>query len=172
MKNPISPTSHERLLRDEDFIVSKTDTKGRITYANPIFMEIAGYEERELLGKQHNVVRHPDMPRAVFDLMWMTLKQGSEFFGYVKNMAKDGSFYWTFANVTASYDNDGQLVGYYSVRRMPRRAAVEVLTDVYAQMSRIEREQGPKNGMEHATKYLLDLVLREHEDYTRFVLSL
>ena len=95
-------------MRDEDFIVSKTDAKGRISYSNRIFMEFAGYAEHELLGVQHNIVRHPDMPRAVFKVMWETLQAGQEFFGYVKNMASDGSFYWVFANVTP--DMDGMVV--------------------------------------------------------------
>lgn len=115
MKRKITPLARERVMREEDFIVSKTDAKGRITYANRIFMEFAGFEEDELLGVQHNIVRHPDMPRAVFKIMWETLQAGNEFFGYVKNMAADGSFYWTFANVTPTLDANGGIAGYYSV---------------------------------------------------------
>ncbi|MCP5303902.1 MAG: PAS domain S-box protein [Chromatiaceae bacterium] len=172
MKNPIAPTAIERSLVEDSFIVSKTDPKGRITYANPVFMEISGYAEHELLGKQHNIVRHPDMPRAVFGLMWDTLKQGREFFGYVKNLAKDGSFYWTFANVTPSLDAGGHLLGYYSVRRMPKRSALELLGDVYARMCEIEKAEGPNEGPRKSAAYLTDIVTREHEDYDRFVLAL
>lgn len=159
-------------MREDDFIVSKTDPQGRVTYANPIFLDIAGYREAEVLGRQHNLVRHPDMPRAVFDLMWKTLKEGTEFFGYVKNLAKDGSFYWTFANVTPSWDGGGRLLGYYSVRRMPRRSAIGVVAGIYSKMLEIEQEKGTREGISYATTYLLDLVTREHEDYNRFVLSL
>ncbi len=111
----VVPNSRERVMRAEDFIVSKTDLTGRITYGNRIFMEYSGYSERELIGTQHNIIRHPDMPRAVFQLLWDTLAKEQEIFAYVKNMSKDGGFYWVFANVTPSYDQNGNVVGYYSV---------------------------------------------------------
>ena len=85
----IVPTSKERIMREGDFIVSKTDLKGRITYGNRIFIEFSGYSEAELIGTQHNIIRHPDMPRAVFQLLWDTIEQGKENFAYVKNMSKD-----------------------------------------------------------------------------------
>ncbi len=80
-------------MREDDFIVSKTDLKGRITYCNRIFIEFSGYSEAELLGAQHNIVRHPDMPRGVFQFLWDTLGQKTECFAYVKNMCRDGAFY-------------------------------------------------------------------------------
>ncbi|MBT3490627.1 MAG: PAS domain S-box protein, partial [Gammaproteobacteria bacterium] len=82
----IVPTDRERVMRKEEFIVSKTDLTGRITYGNRIFIEFSGYSEAELLGAQHNIIRHPDMPRAVFNLLWDTIAQGNEIFAYVKNM--------------------------------------------------------------------------------------
>jgi PAS domain S-box-containing protein len=85
MKNKQSPTRHERVMRDQDFIVSKTDLKGRITYCNRVFIEFAGYDEHELMGEQHNIVRHPDMPRGVFKYLWDTLAQKKEVFAYVLN---------------------------------------------------------------------------------------
>lgn len=93
MTNQTLPTDRERLLREEAFIVSKTDIKGRITYFNRIFIDISWYGEKELLCSQHNIVRRPDMPRGASHLLWETLNQGQEFFGYVKNLCKDGSFY-------------------------------------------------------------------------------
>ena len=125
MKKNIVPNNHEKKLGDNDFIVSKTDTTGKITYANRIFMEIAGYPESELLGVQHNIIRHPDMPRGVFRFMWDTLKKGDEFFGFAKNLCADGGFYWVFANITPDYDKNGKLQGYYSVRRKPPQSALD-----------------------------------------------
>lgn len=124
MKPHITPLQRERVLREEDFIVSKTDAKGRITYANRIFMEFAGYPERELLGVQHNLIRHPDMPRAVFKMMWETVQAGREFFGYVKNLASDGSYYWTFANVTPAHDPKGEtrVISRYAASLAVRRS--------------------------------------------------
>ena len=124
MKKNIQPIDRERKLRVEDFIVSKTDPSGRITYCNRVFMEIAGYAESELLGQQHNIIRHPDMPRVVFHLLWQTLSNGREFFGYIKNLCKDGSYYWVFANLTPTFDAGGRIVGYYSVRRRPTAQAI------------------------------------------------
>lgn len=89
----IVPTDNELVMRETDFIVSKTDTKGRLTYGNRIFNEFAGLKESELLGKQHNIIRHSDMPLTVFNLLWQRIQDGKEIFAYVKNMSADGSYY-------------------------------------------------------------------------------
>lgn len=108
MKYKVVPTSNEKVMREDDFIVSKTDLQGIITYGNRIFIEFSGYTEAELLGSQHNIIRHPDMPRGVFKFLWDTLHAEKECCAYVKNMAKDGSFYWVFANVTPwTHRSDG-----------------------------------------------------------------
>lgn len=172
MKRRITPVNQQRVMRDEDFIVSKTDAKGRITYANRIFMEFAGYTERELLGSQHNIVRHPDMPRGVFALMWEVLETGSEFFGYVKNMASDGSFYWTFANVTPTLDPAGRTVGYFSVRRRPRPEAVSFIEPVYAQMLAREQEVGAKQAVAASLDVLRERYQSRGVAYDEFVLAL
>ena len=95
--NKIQPTDVEKIMREDDFIVSKTDTKGIITYVNRTFLEFAKYNEKELIGANHNIIRHPSMPRVVFKLLWDTVQAGNEINAYVKNMAKDGSFYWVIA---------------------------------------------------------------------------
>ncbi len=158
MKHKITPKNNERRLGDDDFIVSKTDAAGRITYANRIFMEIAGYPEHELLGMQHNIIRHPDMPRGVFRFMWDTLKAGNEFFGFAKNLCADGSYYWVFANITPDYDRNGKLQGYYSVRRKPPQSALEVLLPIYKEMLSIEKNSSAKEAPEQSLMYLFDKV--------------
>ncbi len=172
MKPNITPLARERVRRDEDFIVSKTDAKGRITYSNRIFMEFAGYAEHELLGVQHNIVRHPDMPRAVFKMMWETLQSGREFFGYVKNLASDGSYYWTFANVTPTRDEQGKTIGYYSVRRKPRADGVRFFTELYADMLATEREAGPRSAIDVSRRLLQDTYQNQGTSYEEFVLAL
>jgi len=159
-------------MRDEDFIVSKTDAKGRITYANRVFMEFAGYSERALLGTQHNIVRHPDMPRGVFALMWQVLESGSEFFGYVKNMASDGSFYWTLANVTPTLDASGRIIGYFSVRRRPRTEAIAFIEPVYAQMLEREKAVGAKQAVPASLDILRERYQSRGVAYDEFVLAL
>jgi PAS domain S-box-containing protein len=172
MKTGITPTSRERLMRDEDFIVSKTDPKGRITYCNRIFMEFAGYPEQDLLGSQHNIIRHPDMPRAVFRFMWETLQAGQEFFGYVKNMASDGSFYWVFANVTPTRNDRGDIVGYFSVRRKPRPDAVALVTPLYAAMLEREKAAGAKDAIDASRVLLEEQFQSKGVSYEEFVLAL
>lgn len=172
MKYTVTPTQRERVMRDDDFIVSKTDTKGIITYCNRIFIEYSGYTEEQLLGTQHNIIRHPDMPRSVFKLLWDTIAEKKEIFAYVKNMSKDGGFYWVFANVTASVDQSGHIIGYYSVRRKPKTTAIAVCAPLYKEMCTIERQVGTKDGMKASTDYLMNILAKERIGYEKFILSI
>ncbi|TDR73329.1 PAS domain S-box-containing protein [Paludibacterium purpuratum] len=159
-------------MREHDFIVSKTDTRGIITYGNRIFIEFSGYSEHELLGAQHNIIRHPDMPRGVFKLLWDTIAGGGEIFAYVKNLAKDGSFYWVFANVTPDYDEHGRICGYYSVRRCPKRAAVDICADLYRQMLAEEQRAGPRDACAASIALLQSVLNQKGISYEQLVLSL
>lgn len=158
MKLKITPTDYRRDLGEDDFIVSKTDSSGRVTYANRIFMDICGLPESKLLGVQHNIIRHPDMPRGVFKFMWNTLKAGNEFIGFAKNLCADGGYYWVFANITPDYDKNGTLQGYYSVRRKPPQSALDVLIPVYKEMLRIEKDASTKEAPDKSIAYLVDVV--------------
>ena len=168
----IIPSQHEKLMRENDFIVSKTDTKGRITYGNRIFIEFSGYTEEELLGSQHNIIRHPDMPRGVFKFLWDTLAQEQEVFAFVKNLAKDGSFYWVLANVTPSYNKEHKVDGYFSVRRQPNRAAIDTVTDLYAQMLAEEKKAGAKNACDASLNLLTNFLQQQGTTYEELVLAL
>lgn len=172
MKRQIQPSAIERMMREGDFIVSKTNPKGIITYGNPTFIEFSGYSEEELLGSQHNIVRHPDMPRAAFQLAWDTIRSGKEFFGYVKNMAKDGSFYWVFTHITPDFDPQHNIVGYTSVRRCPKRDAVSKVEPVYRQMLQAEQGAGARDAIAAGTKVLLDLLNQTGMSYEELVFSL
>jgi PAS domain S-box-containing protein len=172
LKRDITPTSVEKVMREDDFIVSKTDLKGRLTYGNRIFIEYSGYSEAELLGSQHNIIRHPDMPRAVFKLLWDTIASGHECFAYVKNMARDGSFYWVLANVTPSYDLEGRMIGYLSVRRKPKPEAVKVVDGLYKSMLAAEKQAGARDAIAASSKILADLLTSKGMSYEEFVLSL
>jgi PAS domain S-box-containing protein len=172
MKHPITPTSVERKMREDDFIVSKTDLKGRITYGNRIFIEFSGYSERELIGAQHNIIRHPDMPRGVFKLLWDTIQAKNECNAYVKNMAKDGSFYWVFANVTPDFDRDGNVTGYFSVRRKPSAAAVATASELYRAMLEAENRAGTRDAIGASTRILNDLLAEKGLSYDELVLAI
>jgi PAS domain S-box-containing protein len=168
----IVPTDKEIVMREDDFIVSKTDLKGRITYGNKTFIEFSGFDEKEVLGIQHNVIRHPDMPRAVFKLLWQSIQDGKEIFAYVKNICKNGSFYWVIANVTPSVDASGQVLGYYSVRRKPHPRAIPVISELYRQMLEEERRAGARDAIAASTQLLEKFLGEKDMSYEQFVLSL
>jgi PAS domain S-box-containing protein len=159
-------------MREDDYIVSMTDKTGRITYGNRIFIEFSGYSESELLGTQHNIIRHPDMPRAVFKLLWDKIERKEECFAYVKNMSKDGGFYWVFTNVTPAFDEAGNITGYFSVRRKPKASGVKVMTDVYRLMLEAERKAGPANAIAASTKLLVDILNEKGLSYDELVLAI
>ncbi len=172
MKAGITPTNREIPMRDGDFIVSKTDLKGRIIYANRIFMRMAGYSESELLGVQHNIVRHPDMPRGVFRLLWNMIGSGKECFAYVKNMAKSGDFYWVYANVTVDYDSNSQPIGYFSARRKPSQDGIAAITPIYQEMLRIEQQAGVRDAPDASLKWLQELLREKGTTYEEFIHAL
>ena len=172
MKYKVEPTGKERVMREDDFIVSKTDLKGRVTYFNRVFVEFAGYDAKELMGAQHNIVRHPDMPRGVFKFLWDTLEQGKECFAYVKNMCKDGSYYWVFANITPDLDEQGRVIGYFSVRRKAKPAAIAVVADVYTAMLAEENRVGPKDACAASLALLGGVLEQKGLSYEQLILSL
>ena len=133
MRTNLPVTGIEYPLQDGQSIVSKTDTKGRITYVNPTFIEVSGFTEEELIGKAHNIVRHPDMPPAAFSDLWQTLQAGEPWTGLVKNRRKNGDFYWVVANVVPIKE-EGTTVGYMSVRTRPARDQVERADAIYKRL--------------------------------------
>lgn len=146
----------QRFFGEDEIIVSKTDLRGVITYANDVFCRVSGYTVRELLGAPHSLIRHPKMPRIVFKLVWDRIASGQEIFGYVINMAKNGDFYWVLAHVTPSFDETGRIIGYHSNRRTPSPAAIEVIGPVYAALLAEELRHGNKAaGMEASFKLLV-----------------
>jgi len=170
MRKPrVQPIDREIEIPDDEFLVSKTDLKGIIKYANTSFIKVSGYTEEELVGSNHNIVRHPDMPRAVFKLLWDTIQEGKEFWGYVKNLAKDGSYYWVFAHVTASFDTAGiRIIGYHSDRRKPRKEAVAKISQIYKKM----KEAEDIGGIEAGIKKLQEILDKEGKDYAEFIFSI
>ncbi|HNA66600.1 MAG TPA: Cache 3/Cache 2 fusion domain-containing protein [Zoogloea sp.] len=131
MKINMPVTQREIELGDAEVIVSKTDLKGQITYVNREFTAISGFSEDELIGKSHNIVRHPDMPPEAFEDMWRDLKAGRPWVGIVKNRCKNGDHYWVEAHATPVREN-GAITGYMSVRRKPTRAQIEAAGHAYA----------------------------------------
>jgi len=161
-------TNHEKSLGNDDFIVSKTDTRGRIIYCNEIFAKMAGYPPADLIGANHNLIRHPDMPRIAFKLVWKLIQSKKEFFGFVKNLCADGGYYWVLAYITPDLDSRGNIVSYTSVRRKPPQSAVDQIVPIYKQLLDAE-----KTGGMDASEKLLNSFLEEHKlEYDEFVINL
>ncbi|SMH59841.1 PAS domain-containing protein [Azospirillum agricola] len=166
-------TGHERRFAADEIIVSKTDLKGVITYANDVFLRVSGFSESELLGRPHNIVRHPDMPRCVYRLLWERIKGGHEIFAYVVNRARNGDHYWVLAHVTPLLDADGTIAGYHSSRRLPERRAVEAAIGLYAALREEEaRHRAPSDAMAASAGMLDELLRGKGMSYDEFVLGL
>jgi PAS domain S-box-containing protein len=165
--------NEEVSIGDEEFIVSKTNVRGHIIYANRVFMEISLLSEDQLINLNHNIIRHPDMPKGVFKYVWSTIKKGQEFFGYVKNLRSDGRYYWVFANITPEYDQQGNLLGYLSVRRKPPASAIKVIEPIYQQMLSIERQaHSDKDAVDKSLAFLQEELKSQNLDYQDFVINL
>lgn len=170
----VAPSGKERGFSAGELIVSKTDTKGRLTYVNDVFLTVSGFAEAELMGQPHSLIRHPEMPRCVFKLLWDTVSAGQELFAYVNNMAKNGDNYWVFAHVTPSLDQSGQIVGYHSNRRVPEPAALEKIKPLYRTLLAEESRHGDrKAGLEASHAMMLRAVEDAGFDsYGRFIFAI
>lgn len=168
-----SLTGKERFFDESEVIVSKTDLKGRITYANRTFLRVAALDVPHTLDAPHSLIRHPAMPRCVFWLLWETIQAGREIFAYVINRAMNGDHYWVFAHVTPSFDAQGKIVGYHSNRRVPRREPIDVLTPIYAELLAIEdKHENRKEGMHAAAAALMAKLKSAGVSYDEFVFSI
>ena len=138
----VMPTDVEHEVRAVDVIVSKGNEAGDITYANPIFFKLAGYTQGELLDKPHSIIRHPDMPKIIFKFLWDNLKAGKSVNAFVKNLSKDGGFYWVLAQVRVALNPDGSFRNYVSTRKIMTENARKVIEPLYAELLAAEGSDG------------------------------
>ncbi|MDD5051996.1 MAG: PAS domain-containing protein [Sulfuricurvum sp.] len=115
-------------------MITETDLHGKITYVNRLFVQMSGYEKDELIGKPHSLIRHPDMPKCCFQSMWESVTKGETWEGYVKNLRKDGAFYWVIVMVTPKYNENGEILGYIAIRKPPGEFTLEEIKAKYANM--------------------------------------
>ena len=139
MRNNQPVTAREYPIGEHDYLISRTDLKGRITYANSVFIEVSGFTRDALIGAPHNLVRHPDMPEAAFENLWSTLKQGESWQGLVKNRRENGDYYWVDACVTPLIEQ-GEVMGFASVRVKARREQIAQAEQVYAGLKQGKRD--------------------------------
>lgn len=171
-KYAVAPTGRARTFGENEIIVSKTDLKGRITYANDVFLKVADFTEPEVIGQPHSIVRHPDMPRAVFKLLWDVVEAKREIFAYVKNMAKNGDHYWVFAHVTPSLNSRGEIIGYHSNRRSPTDAQVTAIEPIYqALLAEEKRHANAKDGLAASMRLLQDTIAKTGMPYEEFIFT-
>jgi PAS domain S-box-containing protein len=160
MQKP-TPKNEQIPLDPKRYIVSETDEKGRITYCNDYFMEVSGYTKDELIGKPHSMIRHPDMPKVVFKLLWETIKQGKNINALVKNLAKDGRYYWIFTEFETRKDTDtGEIIGYHAARKTVSKHVIDVIDNLYSKLLEIEKTQG----IQESEKYLIEFLKDKGDD--------
>lgn len=169
MRN-VTPVNEEIRFDTNEIIVSKTDEKGRIQYANDVFCKVSEMSTKEVIGQPHSIIRHPDMPRSVFKLLWESIQAGKEIFAYVKNMSATGKFYWVIAHVTPTRDASGKITGYHSNRRMPSRQGIADIEPLYRELVEVENSfPSRKDGLEAATKHLQDKLAALGKTYDEFI---
>ena len=155
--------NEEISLEPKKYIISSTDTKGLITDVNDYFVEISGYSREELIGKPHNIIRHPDMPKVVFKLMWERLGSGEDIIALVKNLAKDGRYYWIFTTFEPQKNANGEVIGYTAHRKLAAKHTIETIADIYSQVLEVEK----RDGVEASEKFL-NAYLRERGEEITF----
>ncbi|MDQ7068475.1 MAG: PAS domain-containing protein [Sulfurimonas sp.] len=162
----IKPTNKEQTFDANYLLVTKTDLKGILTYANQHFIDIVQLPEEELIGKPHKIIRHPDMPKIIFKYLWQYLQKQKEIHAYVKNLCADGSYYWVMANVTPSMYK-GKTVGYHSSRRKPTKEALSVIIPLYEKLLQAEK----RGGMSASEAVMNELLQSKGMYYDEFILS-
>ncbi len=173
MKKNISPTDIQNTFDEDDIIVSKTDLKGYITYVNDVFCKVAEANVCDLIGKPHRIIRHPDMPRCVFQLLWQQIEAKKEIFAFVKNMALSGNYYWVFAHVSPTLDDAGNIVGYHSNRRQVPTSIIPVVSELYKSILEVEKSHSnTKEGMNAGFEIIVNLLNENKMTYDEFVWSL
>lgn len=171
-KYSVTPVNQEVCFDQDEIIVSKTDLKGRVVYANDVFCRVAEMDTADVIGQPHSIIRHPDMPRAVFRLLWEAIEAGKEIFAYVKNMSKSGKYYWVIAHVTPSYDKYGHIDGYHSNRRVPSKKGIQDISKIYDLLLIEEKKHAnAKSALDSSYSMLEKMLVELGMSYSQFVWS-
>ncbi len=167
-KRGIEPKNIESPFELDELFFSITDPKGVILTGNDVFQRVAKFTRDELIGKPHNIIRHPDMPRAIFKAVWETIKSGKPFVGYVKNMAKDGSYYWVLAAIyPVMNEEEKKIEKYISIRLKPTSQIFKIIPDLYKKIKEIEIRDGMDAGLEYLQQRLKELGFQNYEEFSK-----
>lgn len=168
VKRPI-PIDKEVSWDKTQTIMSKTDLYGTIEYANETFVDVCGYEDYELMAQPHNIIRHPDMPKVVFKVMWDNIKQGNKFHGIVKNLAKSGRYYWVITDFEYMRDENGNIKNYIARRKaVPQPVITNHIEPLYKKLLQIEQA----SGIDASEKYLIGFLEEKGMSYVDLITKL
>lgn len=162
------PTYKEIKVGKYDMLVSKTDFNGVITYANKNFVKTSGYKLSELIGAPHNIIRHPDMPKAIFFMMFDRLQKGRNFLSVLKNMTSKGDHYWVTTDFAIHKNREGGIVSFTAFRERPSRQVINEIEPLYKKMVEIENE----SGMEASLEYLYGFLDEKKMSYDEYIKDL
>ena len=165
-------TDIEKEITSIDLIVSKSDKEGNITYVNPIFTKISGYTQGKLLDEPHSILRHPDMPKVIFKYLWENIKDGKDVVAYVKNLCKDGSYYWVIATVKMAKNPDGSFRNYMSTRRCITDNAKKTIAKLYSQLLDIEKSSGVEASESALEKFLAQNNISDTNSFNELMLKI
>ena len=155
------PRDEEIHLDPKRYIVSETDASGKITFCNDYFIEVSGYSRDELIGKPHSIVRHPDMPKVIFKLLWETISTDKNINAVIKNLAKDGRYYWIFTEFEMRKDTDtGEIIGYHASRKTISKHVIDVIDNLYKELLKIEKN----DNIEASETYLIEFLKEKGDD--------
>jgi len=168
MERPI-PIDEEVVWDKSRTIMSKTDLFGTIEYANDVFVDVSGYEDYELMAQPHSIIRHPDMPKIIFKVLWENIKQGNQFHGIVKNLSKSGRYYWVITNFEYVRDSEGNITNYIARRKaVPENIITNHIEPLYNRLLHIEQA----SGVEASEKYLIGFLEEAGLSYVDFITNL
>lgn len=155
----------EITIGSRDILITRTDHAGVIDYGNESFVKISGYSKEEFIGQNHNLIRHPDMPKVIFHLMWKSIKKRKNFTAILKNLAKDGSYYWVITDFKTKEDYSGAIHSHIAYRRAVSKSALEIIEPLYSTLLRIEEDHGLNASIQYFNRYILE----RDGDYNSFI---
>jgi PAS domain S-box-containing protein len=161
-----TPSDREVDWNKSKVLLSKTDTKGTILYANEDFIDVSGYDEFELIGQPHNIIRHPDMPKVIFKFLWDSIQANKNIHAIIKNMSKTGRYYWVITDFKIIADSDGEIAGYFGTRKtVPEDIVVKFIEPLYKKLLHIEEASGVKASEE----YLIGFLEERNKTYMEYI---
>jgi len=167
----VEPKNIESVFLPDEMFFSTTDLKGIILSGNDVFIRVSKFSKEELIGKPHNIIRHPDMPRIVFKLLWDYIQSGKPIVAYVKNIAKDGSYYWVLATVVPIFDNEGNIEKYLSIRIKPTTQFFDHIPKVYAELLNAEKSGGMEASLKKLEEIVRSLGYKSYDSFMTDILS-